>query len=137
MTRTFSQADWQSALSQWNDGDFSDEWRPWRHRAAMRGMIYPPEGSKWDSWEDDQPSQRAMLIRAIRDTPRLLETAIDRSRSWGEVIRYVLAQRDEWREELNARARQVAFDKRSEQRAEHRGAVMSIAQIVERIRESR
>jgi hypothetical protein len=103
----------------------------------MRGMIYPPEGSKWDSWEDDQPSQRAMLIRAIRDTPRLLETAIDRSRSWGDVISYVLTRRDEWREELNVRVRQAEVDARSQDRTRYRGAMSSIHKILERIWESR
>lgn len=133
MTRTFSQADWTSALAQWDGGRFSDEWRPWRHRAAMRGMIYPPEGSAMDSWEDDHPSQRALIVRAMRDTPRLLEMAIDRSRSWGEVIRYVLSQRDEWREELNARSRPAD----PEDRARYRGSVQSIGQILDRIWESR
>lgn len=130
--RTFSQADWTRALAQWEAGHFSDEWRPWRHRAAMRGMIYPPDGSRHDSWDDDSPSQRALLVRAMRDTPRLLEMAIDHSRSWGEVIRYVLSQRDEWREELNARH---AAD--PEARSRYRGPVQSIGQILERIWDSR
>src|SRR5512146_1944784 len=94
---TFSRSHWEAALQAWQDGEFSDEWKPWRHEAAMRGMIYPPEGTKWDSWEDDEPSQRAMLIRAIRETPSLLHTAIARSRSWYDVIAYIVRERDDWR----------------------------------------
>ena len=63
--RTFSSTHWQAALDAWTAGDFSDEWRPYRHEAAMRGMIYPPEGTRFDSWDDPEPSQRALLARPL------------------------------------------------------------------------
>jgi hypothetical protein len=130
--RTYSQADWTRALREWREGEFATEWREYRHQAAMRGMILPPEGTKWDSWDDDHPSQRAMLIRAIRETPDLMTHAISVSTSWGQVLDVILGKRDEWREELN---RPVQRD--PEDRAQYRGAMMSIAQILERIDHAR
>lgn len=133
--RTFGRESWNAAQQAWRDGEFSHEWRETRHRAAMRGMIYPPEGSKWDSWEDEAPSQRAMLIRAIRETPSLLEEAIAHSRTWFEVIAYITRRRDDWRSETNARIRD---DERRaiEDQPDHREAAMSISQIIKRIGES-
>ena len=130
--RTYNRADWEAALQAWDDGQFSREWREFRHAAAMRGMIYPPEGTKWDSWEDDEPSQRAILIRAIRETPTMLMQAIANSRSWGDVIGYVIRRRDDLRAELDARERLIDFDAPT-----HRQAVMSLGAILERLDDSR
>jgi hypothetical protein len=98
--RTFSRSHWEAALEAWDAGGFSDEWKPFRHQAAMRGIIYPPDGTKWDSWEDENPSERAILIRAIRETPALLREAIARRDSWAGVVQYVVHRRDAWRAEL-------------------------------------
>jgi hypothetical protein len=89
--RTYSRDHFLEARRLWDEGEFSDEWRDYRHAAAMRGFIYPPEGSKWDSWDEDEPTQRAVLIRAIREQPRFLMAAINLSRSWHEVIGQVIA----------------------------------------------
>ena len=132
--RTFNAKDWTAALEEWERGKFSDEWKPFRHEAVMRGMLYPPTGSRHDSWDDDSPSQRAILIRAIRDTPELLHAAIDRSGSWSAVIAYVLGRRDEWAQELDAREKAI-----ERERAEYpnpREAVLSLRQIMDRIAES-
>jgi hypothetical protein len=98
--KTYSRDAWEEAQRLWKEGQFSDEWKPYRHQAAMRGMLYPPEGTQYDSWEDDEPSQRAMLIRAIRETPNLLSRAIEKSRNWSNVLAIILRERDEWRAEL-------------------------------------
>lgn len=103
--RTFSRSHWEAALEAWDAGKFSDEWKPYRHEAAMRGMIYPPEGSRFDSWEDDDPSERAMLIRAIRETPNLLHRAIAERKSWSGVVAYIVRERDEWRAEVTRHER--------------------------------
>jgi len=92
--RTFSRANWQEAQALWREGEFSDEWKPYRHEAAMRGMLYPPTGTKYDGWDEDEPSQRAVLIRAIRETPQALHLAIARSHTWSQVIAILLGQRD-------------------------------------------
>jgi hypothetical protein len=130
---TFSRDHWLKAQDAWKDGDFSDEWKPWRHEAAMRGMIYPPDGSKWDTWEDDEPSQRAMLIRAIRETPNLLHKAIAVSRSWFDVIAYINRERDDWRAQVS---RQATWDDEHRDEADPREATVALKRIIERIRES-
>lgn len=132
--RTFSRAAFDEAARLWADGEFSDEWKPYRHRAAMRGFIYPPDGTKWDSWSDDEPSQRAMLVRAIRETPKLLEAAIDRSGSWGEAIAFLLARRDEWRDELDVVDREIAHRRHGE--STRVTSAMSLKAIITRIGQS-
>ncbi len=95
--RTVTRERWEAAQAAWAAGEFSDEWRSWRHLAAMKaGIVEPPTGSKWDQWDDDEPSQRAMLIRAIRETPEALRVAILRAPrpTWEAVIEGVLRHRD-------------------------------------------
>jgi hypothetical protein len=85
------------ARAAWDAGRFSDEWRLWRHLAAMEaGIIVPPKGDSYDSWDDDQPSERAQLIRAIRETPRALEAAIraPNVHSWSAVIAQLVRRRE-------------------------------------------
>jgi len=112
--RTFKRADLDEAERRWQAGRFSDEWRPFRHQAAMRGFIFPPEGDRFDSWEDDEPSQRAILIRAIRETPALLDQCIARSRSWAQVIALLTRERDAWREQDDLEARDEEWRRRDE-----------------------
>jgi len=130
MTRTFSREAWNEAQRLWTEGEFSDEWKAVRHQAAMRGFIYPPEGTRWDSWEDDAPSQRAMLIRAIRETPSLLSRCIAGSRSWADVIAKLIAERDELRDDgwRETRRAELECDE-----PDPREATVSIRRILERI----
>jgi hypothetical protein len=132
--RTFSRQAFVESQAQWEAGEFSWEWHLVRRRAAERGFIYPPEGSRWDSWEDDNPSQRAILIRAIRETPELLEECIDRSRSWFEVIAKLTQGRDGRREDAELRDRQDAWDRQDEPTP--REALVTLKQIVTRIGDS-
>lgn len=106
--RTFTRADLDAANAAWTEGQFSPEWRTIRHKAAMGGLIYPPSGDKHDSWEDDSPSQRAILIRAIRETPKLLDRCVTGAKSWHDVVDRLTSARDEWREELDAKERHAA-----------------------------
>jgi hypothetical protein len=101
--RTVTRQQLDESRAAWDAGDFSDEWKPWRHLAAMEsGVIFPPDGTKWDSWGDDAPSQRAMLIRAIRETPEALRTAILTARrpTWEAVIEGLLGIRDRITEDV-------------------------------------
>lgn len=131
--RTFSRDHWNEAQQAWKDGDYSDEWKPYRHQAAMRGMLYPPIGTKWDSWEDDDPSDRAMLIRAIRETPSLVQSAISRAHSWPEVVAYIVRRRDQWRDELAERERD---EKRRVVDDTPRSSLVAIGGIFEKVAES-
>jgi hypothetical protein len=133
--RTFTRAELDDANRAWDEGDFSREWRDIRHKAAMGGLIYPPSGTKWDSWEDDSPSQRAILIRAIRETPKLLERCVIRAPSWRVVIERLVADRDVWRDELDAKER-AARRRHAEENPTHTESVMSLSTILRRIGDS-
>jgi hypothetical protein len=45
-------------------------------------------------------AQQAMLIRAIRETPLLLEQSVTGSRSWSQVLDKLLAARDKQRRKV-------------------------------------
>ena len=128
---TFSRDHWDTALQAWRDGAFSDEWKPYRHEAAMRGVIYPPAGSALDSWDDDDPSERAMLIRAIRETPNLVHRAIADRKSWAAVVAYIVRERDDWRVE-QARAERYAVRDEPDERE----ATVILKRIIDRIGQS-
>lgn len=96
--RTFTREEFEHARAAWAAGDFSSEWQPWRHLAAMRaGLIFPPQGTKWDSWGDDEPSERALLIRAIREQPQRLREILETERvgAWSNVVALLTRGRDE------------------------------------------
>lgn len=108
--RLYTAEQTSEARTAWATGHFSDEWRPWRHLAAMEGgIIAPPEGSRWDQWDDENPSQRAMLIRAIRETPELLRGAIRTAPrpTWGAVLEVLLSGRDQMARRLDDEQRDV------------------------------
>lgn len=132
--RTFSREAWTEAQELWRTGAFSDEWRPFRHQAAMRGMLYPPDGTRWDSSDDEQPSQRAIIVRAIRDTPGLLSKAIDTSRSWGEVVGKLIAGVNGMREDADERESWARRKRR--ELPEHIESAMSIKAILQRLGDS-
>lgn len=135
MNRTYSRQTFEAARAAWHDGHFSEEWEPYRALAAQRGFLYPPSGDAYDSWSDDEPSQRALLIRAIRETPGLLADLIRSSRSWGEVVGQLMRQRDEWRElddlETAYTRRQRATDE-----PDHIESATSVAVILRRLWDS-
>lgn len=128
--RTFTRSDLDAANLAWDEGEFSSEWRDVRHRAAMQGIIFPPAGSAFDSWEDDHPSQRAMLIRAIRETPKLLDRCLIGAPSWTVVINRLTKARDDWRERMRLE------DHEEPERPTHRDAVMALGSIIRRIEDS-
>ena len=99
---TVSASTYRAARRAWDAGEFGDEWRDIRQLAAAGGILYPPSGTAFDSWEDDRPSQRAVLARAIAETPELLGRCIIGARSWAAVIARLLQARDAWRAELRA-----------------------------------
>lgn len=136
--RTYDRETWLAAQAAWDSGRFSPEWREVRHLAAMRaGIIFPPDGTEYDSWGDDSPSQRAILIRAIRETPTMLRDAITAPgvRSWGDVIERLLGRRDSLRDDVERDERDAAF--RREQQASPRQATYALRDILGVIVDSR
>lgn len=102
---TYTRDQIKTARSAWDD--FSDEWDEWRQLAARGpGIIFPPDGTQHDSWADGHPSQRAILVRAMRETPDLLRWAIRGAStpSWARVIERLLAGRDEMHEQVDLEA---------------------------------
>ena len=89
---------YRAAMAAWDRGRFGPEWSDVRGMAARAGIIFPPDGDPDDSWAAEHPSQRAILVRAIRETPRLLRRAIEKpgARSWGDVVGRLLLTRDRW-----------------------------------------
>ncbi|HEY3414126.1 MAG TPA: hypothetical protein VGM51_13885, partial [Armatimonadota bacterium] len=96
------------------------------------GIVYPPTGTSLDSWEADNPSQRAVLIRAIREQPGLLSTCFRGSKSWGDIIAKLLRRRDEIREEQRA----ILVCQQVDEVPSHREAASSLQQIIQRIADS-
>lgn len=104
--RTVTREQLEASRAAWDAGDFGPSWKPWRHLAAMEaGIIVPPSGSRWDQWDDDEPSERALIARAIEETPDALRRAIRSPgvRSWAAVVALVTRNRDRLAEEADQR----------------------------------
>lgn len=127
--RTYRREDFLAAREAWSD--FDRDWDPFREAAAERGMLYPPSGSRFDSWEDPKPSQRAILYRAIQDTPETLMDAINESRSWSDVIGKVMLDMHDRREYVRMAEEDAAWD-----RKQYRGPMEAIGEILTRYRDS-
>lgn len=91
--KTYSRETFNAASAAWSAGDFAESWAPVRQAAILSGIAFPPRGTRWDSWDDDEPSQRAIIARAIEENPGRLLDAIAVSRSWYEVVGHVLRDR--------------------------------------------
>lgn len=136
--RTYTPQQMAEARAAWDAGRFSAEWKPWRHLAAMEaGIAEPPEGTAFDSWSDDSPSQRAILIRAIRETPALLERAIRTAPrpTWVAVIGVLLRGRDDVARSIDADSREAQQHKQRELTPKQ--ATYRLADILETIGGSR
>jgi hypothetical protein len=129
--RTYDAETWTRAMEAWRTGRYSSEWADWRNLAGKAGIIFPPDGSPDDAWTDPRPSQRAMVIRAIRETPRLLRWALTRPgvASWGDVIERLLTGRDAMGVEADQREEEWQAVKRSPDPT-------SIADVVSTLRDS-
>lgn len=114
-TRLYTPERYREAQAAWRG--FGPEWTYWRKLAASEaGILEPPEGSEWDSWEVHDPSERAIIIRAIRETPSLLERAIraEGAPTWSRVVALLVRSRDAMRDRLDERLKAEADERRSE-----------------------
>jgi hypothetical protein len=132
--RTYKLEDIERARQEWDAGKFSDEWGEWRTLAQLGGIIFPPEGTRFDNWEDDEPSQRAILVRAIRETPGLLRKSLIGARSWGDVVHRLIKDRDDMREDATLRDRDDAWRRQDDPTPRH--AFESIGQILRKFKDS-
>ena len=130
--RTFSRADFEASREAWSD--YGPEWLFYRQLAADRGMIFPPSGSPLDSWEDPQPSQRAIIYRAIEDTPKALTEIIRSSHSWSQVVRKLMTDLERRRDDADLRERDAEWAKLDDPSPQE--ATRRVSDILTRIRES-
>jgi hypothetical protein len=130
--RTFDRETWLRARDAWEAGRFGSEWNDWRNLAGKAGIIFPPDGTPDDPWSADSPSQRAILIRAIRETPRLLRRAITAPgvHSWSDVIERLLLGRDRIAADVEQREYDWSVTKA------RRGAMVPVGDVVETVRDS-
>lgn len=115
--RTVTREQLEASRAAWDAGDFGPEWRPWRHLAAMEaGIIMPPSGTRWDQWDDDEPSERAMVSRAMRETPDALRRALRSPgvRSWAAAVAIVTRHRDTLADDADRRERDWSTIRRGE-----------------------
>ena len=131
--RTYSGATYREAMSLWESGRFGSEWDKYRRMAAERGFLYPPAGSRFDSFEDEEPSQRAVVYQAIADTPLLLAECIGKSRSWSDVVAKLLRERQVMRDELRLRERDDEWERSHAARI---GVPEPIRQLLRRMSDS-
>lgn len=131
---TYSRATYQEAQAAWADGDYGWQWQAIRRIAADRGFLYPPSGSAHDDRDAEQPSQRAIVWRALQDNPTATEAIVRRSRSWSQVVDQIIGLELRLRDEAGLTERDAAWGRDD---PTHRESVLSLASILGRIEDSR
>lgn len=127
--RTYSREDWFRAKAEWDD--FGPEWRVVRELAREAGYIFPPTGSRHDDRDAENPSQRAIVYRALVDNPRELHKIVARCRSWNGVVASIIGLETRLRLDADDLERDVKWDKVGT--PDHKEAVRTIAEIIKRI----
>ena len=131
--RTYDRDTWHRANATWTD--FGPEWAEVRQIAASRGMLYAPSGSPDDDRDSDEPSQRAIIWRALEDNPGELRAILRTSSSWSQVVDRIFGLETRLRLTAGEDERDAAFDR--DQFPTHRESVMTLGQIIGRLEDSR
>ena len=126
--KTYSRDTYTRARQAWRDGNFGREWWPVARLARDRGFIFPPDGTAHDDRDDEHPSQRAIVYRAIRDNPTRLATIVGRSRSWTQVVIGIISMESGLREDAALLEDDAAWERKDfpdrKAAAETIGAIM-------------
>ena len=130
--RTYSRADFLRSKAEWED--FGSEWSELRRLASERGMLFPPFGSKHDDRDAENPSQRAIIYRALVDQPTELHRIVNRSRSWGQVVDLIIGMDTRLRSEADDHERDEQWNRK--ERPTERQALTSLGAIIKRIADS-
>lgn len=133
--RTFSAVDWKAAEQAWAEGEFGWQWGTIRRIARESGILYPPSGTRHDDRDAEQPSQRAIVWRALEDNPAELAAIVRRSSSWSGVVDRIIGMEARLRTDADYAERDEAWNRQDD--PTHREAVTSLAGILERIEASR
>lgn len=130
--RTYDRETYQRLVKAWEG--FGPEWTAARQACTNAGYPFPPSGSPEDERDDVEPSQRAIVWRALDFRPlRTLDT-IRTSRSWSDVVRKIMADEGRLREDATWRARDDDWERGHEITA--RESTQTLAAILDRIRDS-
>lgn len=132
--RTYRREDLEAARAAWAELKLTADWDEIRRLAAERGMLFPPPGTRWDQWDDPEPTQFALVARAFWDTYSTLIEVIGRSSSWSQAVGRLMSDRDRRRDDADLRDRDDEWRRRDEPQPIE--AMQSIAGIVGRIRDS-
>lgn len=108
--RTFDRATYVKATADWDAGKFGWQWQHIRRIAAERGFLYPPTGTRHDDRESPEPSQRAVIWRALEERPVDLERIVRRSRSWSEVVDGIFGMESRLRSEVGEAERDAQWE---------------------------
>jgi len=130
--RTYDRAMYQRIQKAWRD--FGHEWHAARLAAAERGFPLPPEGSGEDDRDDAEPSQRAIIWRALDWRPTETLGYIKRSSSWSQVVGLIIGSEARLREDAALREKDADWERRDD--VGPRQATATIAAILRRIGES-
>lgn len=133
--RTYSRADWEAAERAWADGEYGWQWAHIRRIARAQGMLFPPSGTRHDDRDAESPSQRAIVWRALEDNPAELERIVRRSRTWSQVVDYVMGMDERLRREAGEADQDDAWHRAND--PTHGEATTSIGAILARLEASR
>lgn len=133
--RTYDRATFQAAKEAWESGGYGWQWQRIRRLAAEQGYLYPPTGSRHDDRDAENPSQRAIVWRALEDNAAELERIVSRARSWSGVVDRIIGYEARLRTDADYVERDVEWERKDH--PDHRQAVQSLAGILERIEASR
>lgn len=131
--RTYDRETYLRARAAW--ADYGSEWDELRRIAWERGFPYPPSGSPFDDRDDPEPSQRAIIYRALLDRPRTTWATVARARSWNQVVSGILQTEERIREDADLGEREAEYERA--ERPTYRESITSLAAILERIEASR
>lgn len=113
---------------------FGPEWTAARELCALRGYPFPPNGTALDDRDDPEPSQRAIVWRALEYRPLRTLDVIRTARSWSEVVRRIMAEEDRLREDIGFGERDAAWEKDGQ--PNHHQSTRLLGDILAQMRDS-
>lgn len=133
--KTYDRDTFVRARAAWDEGAFGPAWSELRRISWERGFPFPPAGTEWDSVEDAEPSQRAIVWHWLEDRPVETTATVARSWSWSQVVRALMGMAERVRDDVDLAEREDAWD-RDHNRARPRDDTLALAAILRRLGDS-
>lgn len=133
MTRTYSRDDWFRAKDAWTAYP-GPLWAKAR-QAASSWSIFPPSEDGQDWRDAPHPSQRVIVWFALENRPTETLDFIRRASSWSGVIDRIFAAESRIRTDITWDEETADLERRYE-RANYRGSMQSLGEILTKWRES-